>query len=386
MSFLAPWWLAAGAAMAAVVVVLHLLARRRPRVLLFPTARFVPDRPATAASLATRPTDLPVMLTRVLFLFLLGAALAQPILAPPRRTIQIVLLDQFGPADSAAAENQTADAVIPFQGSLSAGLVAALRAAPGLARRGDSVGLTIVSPFGIDAFDEATLKLREQWNGRISLVITPRVAGLAATGSVLSPEDPLAATLALAASPQGYESRLVRGRPAPDDSAWALNGGSLVVWPPDPEELNWPSGPGDTVGGVASGDVAVVAAFTRAYSPPGGTLAAVWADGKPAATTSPWGRGCIRNIAIPVAQTGDLVLRRSVLQLTRKLMAPCSGQTNSERASDSLLDSLRGQPSLRPAITVERAERKETPADPWLLVGAALVFAVEPLIRRKRVG
>jgi hypothetical protein len=386
MSFLAPLWLAAGAAMAVGVVVLHLLARRRPRVLLFPTARFVPDRPATAASLATRPTDLPVMLTRVLFVLLLGAALARPFVAPPRRTIQIVLLDRSRPADSAAAENRTADAVIPFQGSLSAGLVAALRAAPGVARRGDSIALTIVSPFDVDAFDEATLKLREEWNGRISLVITPSVEGPAGAGPVLSPEDPLAAALALAAPPNGYESRLVRGRPAPDDSAWARNGGTLIVWPPDPEELNWPSGTGDTVGGVASGDVAVVAGFTRAYSPPGGDLAAVWSDGKPAATTSPWGRGCIRNIAVPVAETGDLVLRRSFLQLTQKLMAPCSGRTNSERASDSLLDSLRGQSSLRPAITVERAERKETPADPWLLVGAALVFAVEPLIRRKRVG
>jgi hypothetical protein len=238
----------------------------------------------------------------------------------------------------------------------------------------------------VEAFDEATLRLRGQWNGHISLAITPLGEGPAVPPPVLSLDDPLAATIALLAPTNGFESRLVRGRPAAEDSAWAANGGSLILWPRLPGELSWPSGPIDTVGGVVSGDAAVVAAFARISSPPDGEYSAVWADGRPAATTLSSGRGCIRNVAVPVSETGDLALRPSFLSLTRELLASCTGTSGSVQAGDSLLNLLRGQSSLRPALTAGAAEQHRTPANRWLLVGAALVFALEPFVRRRRIG
>jgi hypothetical protein len=389
MTFLAPWWLGAAAAMAAAVVALHLLARRRPRVMLFPTARFIPDRPATAASLATRPTDLPLLLLRVLLLLLLGTAFARPVVPPPRRTIQIILLDQSPLApmvDSASAQRiRSADVVIPFDGSLSAALVAALRAAPGVAVKGDSLALTIISPFAEEEFDDATFRIREQWKGGIALVpVSARQSVIARDRNVVSPDDPLAATLALLDPAQDFASRLVRGRPGSADTAWARQGGALILWPRLPAEMSWPRGPGDTVGGVSSGNQAVVAAFHRDYTPPEGSIAAVWADGGTAATTIAVGKGCVRNIAIAVPDAGDLVLRPAFLGLSRALLSPCAGWVLSDQADAARLDSLRGPPFLLPSVTVPSPAERRTPANPWLLLGVALLFAAEPLLRRRK--
>jgi hypothetical protein len=323
----------------------------------------------------------------VLFLVILSVAFARPIVSPPRRTSQIILFDQSAVGDSTlAGQAGPADLVIPFQGSLSAALVSALRAAPALAGRGDSIGLTIVSPFVLDDFDEATFRLRQQWTGNISLVEIPPARETAGTIPVLAADDPLAASIALAAPPEGFDSRLVRARPAPEDSAWAAGGGSLVLWPRLPQSLDWTPGPKDSIGGIFSGDIAVVAAFSRDYSPPEGQRFAVWADGSPAASTIRWGRGCIRNVAVSVPENGDLVLRPGFLALTRVLLAGCDGPGRSVRASDSLLEQLRGPSNLLPAIRLERAGQRRRPADPWILMAAALVFAVEPLARRRKAG
>lgn len=391
MTFLAPWWLAASAAMTAVVVVLHLLSRRRPRALPFPTARFVPDRPATAASLAARPTDLPLLLLRVLLVFLLGAAFAQPVVSPARRTVQVVLVDSSRlapPLDSANAELvRSADLAIPFDGSLSAGLVAALRAAPGLIGRGDSLALTIISPFAAEAFDAASLRIREQWKGGITLVPGPAtLPSMTQRPIVLSPDDPLSATLGLLDSAARSSVRLVRESPTPEDTALASAGGTLVLWPRVLSSMKWPRGPEDSVGGVAVGDQAVVAAFGRNYAPPEGAPSAVWADGRPAATQVSLGKGCVRHVAIALPEAGDLVLRENFLRLSRELLSPCNGWIRSERIAASLLDSLRGGPSLLPAVSVSGGSLRKTPANPWLLLGSALLFALEPLIRRRRAG
>jgi hypothetical protein len=412
MTFLAPWWLGAAALLGGAVVVLHLLARRRPRSFFFPTARFVPDRPATSAALAARPSDLPLLLLRLLLVLLLGAAFAQPVVSSRGRTSRIVLLDQSrlaSPLDSGSAQLVgAADAIIAFdtsarqvpsaedalrleptgaRGSLSAGLVAAIRLASEQARNRDSLFLTIISPFSVEEFDAATLRIREQWNGGISLVPTPpRVPIEGRIPVALPPDDPLAAALALM-EPDGHlPSRLVRGNATALDSAWARGGGTLVIWPRDLAAAGWPPGPGDTAGGVAVDDQAVVAAFPRDFVPPPGTVTAAWADGRPAATTVPAEKGCIRNVAIAVPAAGDLALRESFLRLTRSLLSPCSGWIDPARAPAAWLDSLQGSPGPHSSVITAGDKERETPANRWLLLTAVLVFVSEPLLRRRRAA
>jgi hypothetical protein len=410
MTFLAPGWLAVSAGLGAAVVALHLLARRRPRILFFPTARFIPDRPSTAASLAARPTDLPVLALRLLLVFLLGLALARPVPSRAQKTTSIVLLDRSRLApelDSAAATTvRAADVVLAFdsvaraldpqtaaglpatggRGSISAALVAALRATPELAGRGDSLALTIISPFAAEEFDAATLTIRGEWKGSIRLM--PQAARLPEMNSnsmVLSPDDPLSATLALLKLDRESSIRLVRGRPGSSDSAWASNGGTLVVWPRVLTDMAWPVGPGDSIGGVVAGNHAVVAAFPRPVMPPQGSMAAAWADGGIAATTSRLGPGCVKHVAIEIPASGDLALRPSFLSLARTLLSPCAGEVNSARMPSATLDSLRGTPGLLASVNVAGSLDRKTPADRWLLLGAAILFVLEPMFRRRRV-
>jgi hypothetical protein len=410
MTFLAPGWLALCAGLGAAVVALHLLARRRPRILLFPTARFIPDRPSTAASLAPRPTDLAVLALRLLLLLLLGLALARPVRSSPDRTSSIVLLDRSRLApvlDSPAATAvRAADVVLAFdsvaqtvdppvaaglplgkgRGSISAALVAALRATPELAGRGDSIALTIISPFAAEEFDAATLAIRNEWKGRITLV--PQEGRPLETDSnqvALPPDDPLSGPLALLRPAGTFLIRLARGRPSSADSAWAANGGTLVVWPRVLADMTWPRGPGDSIGGVAAGGRAVVAAFPRPVLPPQGSVAAVWADGAIAATTTQVGTGCLKNVAIEIPAAGDLSLRPSFLNLVRTLLSPCAGEIDTARVSSATLDSLRGTSGLLPSVNIAGSLDRKTPANRWLLLGAVIVFAIEPIVRRRRV-
>ena len=411
MTFLAPWWLAATAALGSLVVVLHLLARRRPRTYFFPTTRFIPDRPTTAASLAARPADLPLLLYRLFLLLLLGAAFAQPVTSPPSKTTHLVLVDRSRvapPLDSASmALVRSADAVIAFdssarlsprredltllpgrgRGSLSVALAAALRVAPQLAATGDSIALTIVSPFALEEFDQATSEIRQKWKGRIALApVEPRQPSQAEARVALAPDDPLAATIALLEPDGMLSSRLVRAPALPRDTAFARAGNALVIWPSRLEEMGWARRPIDTVRGVAADDQAVVAAFPREFLPPAGALAAVWSDGAAAATVIPLGEGCIRNVAIPLPGAGDLVLRESFLRLSRSLLAPCSGSSDATAAPEAWLDSLRGSARLFPSKTVAGSVERKAPAHRWLLLSAALVFALEPLVRRRRIS
>jgi hypothetical protein len=392
-TFLAPGWLAGAGLLALSVIALHLLARRRPRPLVFPTARFIPDRPRTAAALARRPTDLPLLLYRLLLVLLLGFALSRPVLAPPRKTPSIVLLDQSRiapPPDSAArAILASADRVIGFdsgqaRGSLSGALVTALRASADLAESGDSVSLSIISPFVADEFDAATLRIRRQWAGRISLVRVTAARSAAATDTVVLPAgDPLTAAVSQLSRDGVLPARLVRDEATASDSSFARRGGALVLWPGTLPHSGWPRGPGDTIGGVVAGGYAVAAVFFREANPPPGTIVATWADGKPAATEAPLGAGCIRHVAIAVPETGDIVLRRSFLGLTRALLAPCGGWTDTAAVAPQLLDSLRGPPSLRPSTAASGLPQPRVPANRWMLLAAAVLFGLEPLVRRR---
>jgi Aerotolerance regulator N-terminal len=392
MSFQSPFWIGLAAVLAALVVLLHLLARNRPRILVLPTARFIPDHPATAASIARRPTNLLLLLLRVLVIMLTGIAFARPISPPARRTAQLVLLDRsrLAPAPDASAQAllATAELVLPFdsggRGSLSAALVSALRAAPEYAGRNDSIALAVVSPFAAEEWDEATLLVRRRWPGRIELYPVEPVQSAGAASTIeLADNDPLSAPASLIGP---TATRVVRGTATAADSAFASDGGTLVVWPRDLARAGWAAGPGDTIGGVMAGNDAVVAPFPRPALPGEGRILAVWADGLPAATTRPWGQGCISLVAIELPASGDIVLRPAMVGLVRELLAPCTGRFRGERLSDSLLDSLRGPAHLLPSNLLAKPEESRTPADPWWLLAAGLVFLAEPLVRRRGGG
>ncbi len=410
MSFAAPAFLVLGAGLALLVVALHLLARRRPRPRPFPTARFVPDRPARAPAVARRPTDLVVMLLRALAVLLVAAAFARPALGPRDRVARVVLVDYSravrSPAearDSAAAAFRPGDPLLAFdssarvvegrsrldttasfaRGSLSTALIAASREAARLARGADSIELVLVSPLVEEQWDAATGDIRREWPGRIRLV---RIAGAAEPAAGVSldvgDDDPVGAAVSLAGlRAEAAPVRLVRAGPSAADSAWVRAGGALVAWP-RAAPASWPAGPADTVGAVTAGDAVVVAPFVRVALPPTGRAAAHWVDGRPAATEVTAGGGCIRSVAVPIADAGDLALRESTRRLVRALVAPCGGVQRFAALPDSQMVQLAGTGPLAATSALARVDAR-VPASPWLLVAALALLAIEQAARRR---
>ena len=116
--FATPWVFGAALAAALAITVLHLLSVRQPRVLLLPTARFVPERDARAVARQARPSDVPLLLLRVIALLAAGAALAGARCgAPGTRTSSIVVVDAAQRADSAAVLSRAIDAVFSGDGA-----------------------------------------------------------------------------------------------------------------------------------------------------------------------------------------------------------------------------------------------------------------------------
>jgi hypothetical protein len=93
-TFGAPAFLAAGAVAALVPLALHLIRRRPPSRVALPTERFLAPDPRTSVRLG-HPTDVVLLVLRMLLLLLAGAALARPVWRPAARgTASVVLLDR----------------------------------------------------------------------------------------------------------------------------------------------------------------------------------------------------------------------------------------------------------------------------------------------------
>jgi hypothetical protein len=416
MTFLAPWWLAAGGVAGAAVVALHFLARQRPRAANLPTARFVPDLPARAPSRAVRPADLVLMAVRVAAVLALSAAMAGPVPGRSGYLPRVVLADVSRAAaslgavrDSAAAAWRDGDVLIAFdsaarhvtpsgfdsiveretgrrpKGSLSAALAAARRAASRLGERYDSVELVIVSPLLAEEWDAATAAIRAEWPGRARLVRIGAADRLPAQAVAVysEPDDPMRATVALLGRRTGPATRLVRGVPAGADSAWAAGGGVLVVWPREPllpaEAAPAWRGPG----AVFAEDVVSVAAYPRAPAAAiGGTVVARWADGAPAATERPLGSGCVRQVAVPFIEGGDYALRGSTLKLVDLLAAPCGGTSGAVALGDSALGLLRGPDGLAAGSALSGGGRRAESA-PALVIVCLMLLGIEAWLRSR---
>ena len=94
-SFTLPWLAGLGLLLGVIPLVLHFVVRRPPARAELPTARFLTADPRTRVAFHRRPRDLLLLALRVLFLVVLGMALAGPVVVPERRgTERWVLLDR----------------------------------------------------------------------------------------------------------------------------------------------------------------------------------------------------------------------------------------------------------------------------------------------------
>ncbi len=427
MTFLAPGFLWGAILVAAGIVALHFIVTRQPRASVLPTARFVPDSAATAIVRDVRPSDLLLMLLRVLVVVAAGAALAKPVIRPNRQAdMRILLMDVSRSianvtetADSVKKLYRPGDAMIVFdssvrslgargfdslgairrsdaRGNLSAGLIASLREGSIARDRADSFELVIVSPFAEEERDAATDSIRKLWPGRARLVrVTARGDSTAVSGGALeirsSSDDPLAVAVSLASRQQPrVGTRIVRSAMiTADDTAWASsNGHVLVIWPSDSRPLfAVPHVPVDQSGGILSGDARVIAAFDRRWMFPSdslrtGRIVARWADGEPAAIEKRVGQGCIRSVAIPVAAVGDLVIRPEFIALVREIAAPCGEPQSTTPVASAVIASLGGRGRLAPGDAFAARQDIALPLAHWLF-GIALAAALAELLVRR---
>jgi Aerotolerance regulator N-terminal len=241
-----PAFLAAGALAMLVPLALHLIRRRPPVRAPLPTARFLVEDPRNAVRVS-RPTDVPLLILRMLLLLLLGLALSRPAWIPaPEGTSTVVLLDRgaaMGADGWRAAVGQarrelldadglprgelvlfdTAAVRVPraqvtpalFDSLLTAGTTdrvadyaAALRAIPASARelRGaDSVRVRMISALAEGGWTPGLASLRRAaWPGALDLVRVP-IASANTTTTDSADAQPLRA-LTLSARGGGFAS------------------------------------------------------------------------------------------------------------------------------------------------------------------------------------
>jgi len=423
-TLLAPVWLAVAALAALATVALHFIATQRPPAAMLPTARFVPAGDARAAARASRPSDLLLMLVRVLTLLLLGAAFARPVLRPRGTAlVRVFVADRSRDAradvgDSVRGLWREGDALVVFDstaraiarptvdslsgaptgagaGNLSAALVVARRAAAELARTADSVELVVLSPFRAPEFDAATSTLFAQWPGRVRVIRTLAVEppGVAVTLVDTALGSQLAAVVAAISStagdrPTSAAVRVIRDSPGAADSAAARAGAAIVHW------LRAPAVAKMNVEGVSTFDATLVGALARLSLPTsavaagvgapeseavawGGRIIARWADGAPAAVESGLGAGCIRTVGVGLPSVGDLPLQPSFGAVARDLLAPCGGtRPGNALLSDSSYLSL-GRSGAAAIAPVLLANDGHSPIAAWLVAAALLLLVGE---------
>jgi hypothetical protein len=445
MTFLAPGFLFASLAVAAGIVGLHFIVTRQPRAALLPTARFVPDTPATTVAPARRPSDLLLMFLRVLLVLAAGAGMAKPMLTAGRGAQARVILvdisrsarDTIAMRDSVRAIYRNGDALVVFdsstrvitgdisagidslrptirRGNLSAALIAALRAGSSLRERADSLELVLVSPFAKEELDAATDTIRKLWPGKARLVRVDKSAvDAAAVGKLeinADVNDPLGVTATLAGQREtgngqraagngqraaGNGQRVTgnalidRGTTPLQSVSPSRQGGALIEWPASTRpRFAVPRAVRDTVGGVMASESAVVATFERTWSYPsdslpGGEVIARWVNGEPAAIEKPDGSGCVRSVAIPVTPVGDLVIRHEFVRFVASLSRPCAQITSLIPADPSVVAKLEGKAGLAPREAFQPVTDARSELAPWLFALALAAAIAELFVRRR---
>jgi hypothetical protein len=373
MTILNPGYLAAAFAAALGVVLLHFLVTKRPRSVRFPTARFVPDVPVVARSRSLRLSDLLLLALRVLAILLVGAALAKPIFPPRReRVVRVIAADVSSSVasvpevrDSVRSLWRHGDALIVFdtaarlaadpdsvlasaqsigQGSLSAALIAALRAGSYVRDAADSIELLVVSPVTTLEADRATAAIRNLWPGR-ARVVPVRAANLQSRQTMREPNFLSSARPRFA---------VLRNRV-------------------------------DTIGAVVARGNVVVAQFERRWRYTTDSLAnsrviARWADGQPAAIERDSATDCMKSVAIRIDSVGDMTLRPGFALFRAALAAPCGAAVSPPDAGVARMVSGRG--GLASAELFPRPDDVQSPIAPWL-AAIAIVLAIGELVLRR---
>jgi hypothetical protein len=423
MSFLAPGFFFASLGVAGTIVALHFIVTRQPRAALLPTARFVPDTRATTVARAKRPSDLLLMLLRVLVVLAAGAGLAKPVLTPSRGASARVILidvsrssrDSIAIRDGVRAFFRPGDGVVVFdssarvlsgnvtdtpgalkptsrRGNLSAALITALRAGSGLRDRADSLELVIVSPFAKEELDAATDSIRALWPGRARLVTIRAPADTASTSGKLETNadanDPLAITVGLAQSSVNSRGIIDRNGSSSTQPV-ASAGGALIEWPASARpRFAVARAVRDTTGGVMAGDAVVVSAFERQWSYPsdslrGADVIARWVDGEPAAVEKPEGAGCVRSVSVPVSPIGDLAIRKDFVSFVAALSGACSSVTSLIPADSADVAKLAGRGGLAPRTAFQPLTDARSDLAPWLFALAIAAAIAELFVRRR---
>lgn len=428
MSVLLPWMLAFGGLTVAGIAALHLLARNEPPRWLLPTARFVPESRERAPARSLSLSDRRLLALRVVALVAIALAAAGPwwrgarsaraqvIVADLSRTVtdraavvaavraafregdRVVVLDSTARELSLTALDSLATRPAPVRAArLGAALLVAREAGRALARSADSVALVVVSPLTADVTDAATTAIRTTWPGGARVVRVGAAQGILRGGAVNADHarvsvranalDPVRASLLLDAriaadAPAGAVAgavHLVRSAAlTAADSANARAGAVVVHWP---EALV----AHDTVGAVATTRAVFVATLPRPVALTGGKPVARWVDGTAAAVESPLGAGCVRRVAIPLAATGDAVLRASFRAVLRDLLAPCGGPRDLRALDSTEVFALasNGGAAASAALVTPAADRSLVR---WLLALAAIALALEWWLRKRQEG
>ncbi len=394
-----PWvlWLSGVAALG--VVLAHLLSVGRPPELALPTTRFVPNGPLDAVSRARTLRDLALLCLRVLAVLLAGAAFAGFSMAPSRAPLATLLAldlprfasDTMAWRDSARA---TLDARAPVLGvvtsdgrsvrgdaaalrtfvdtmallasdpngsSLAGALLVARREAATVAARADSMSLVVISPFREDAAIPALRAARATWPGRVELTAVPS----APVGDTAAPSTVRRAFGVLLAA----------------DSAFARDGGVLMVWP-DSAIAN-SAATADSGFAVVARGLAMVTPMRRVpHVPANATPNAWWPDGTVAIGETPLGAGCVRWIGFD-APTGDALLTGSARGVRAALDAPC-GASAPPLLSDSLRTLVMGSGAIASrTLLVGDADPNASTLARWLLLGAIGALLIEQAMRSR---
>jgi hypothetical protein len=379
-----------------------------------------------------RPSDLALLAVRVLVIVLVSTALAGPRFPSRVQGLgRVIVVDRshgpeaWGPIDRVArsvyrsgdalvvfdstareVRNPTVDSIVATttreSAGISAALVVGIRAANELQRVRDSVEIVVVSPFGSDALDAATASIRRVWSGTVRTmragtppndITRARPLDIRAGAG-----DPVSVALALAGTAPAGAVRVVRDSTAAADTAWARQGGAVVVWPAGTAHHGWQArAAADTAFGVTvtssvavsrtspARSATVVAPFVRRVAPPPGRVVARWNDGEPAATEIPLGAGCMRSVAVIVPSTGDLALTPAFRRFAEQLAGPCMGSHDWAAAPDSVVSMVLPAAGVRDAaraISAADTTRSDSTIAAWLL-GAAMAAAVAELLVRR---
>ena len=379
MSPLFPGFLIAAGVAAAAVVVLHFLITREPRTDIFPTVRFVPQAKVRSTAVAVKFTDIPLLMLRVAAIVLIGLALAQPHIAVSvKRVARIVMVDTSRAVERDAAWKDVvrervagAEAIIAFsdtsgeiepegleqlldapsvtRGSLSAAMIAAMRAAARAREGADAIELVLLSPLLQEESDAATSSLRALWPGGIHVIQVK------------------------SARPVSADSALSESRPHIE---WAQTGSRL--WQKRSQV--------QTVGGIRAGDATMIFPFERGWqlrtadgSP---KVIARWIDGEPAAVEIATGAGCLRSIGFKLPEAGDTPLRPDFTRFLDRLSSPCGEVPDFSPLGLAFVAQLVGDGKPAMSSSVSPPTRRATSLSLWMLCTAVLLLLLEHPLRQ----